>query len=180
MAQAKRVHSTPRKTASKIKCKPSEVSKVQKSGFDLVLSKKSRGKPATLDGITKIKWEPWRRKPDMRSTELIPSPETTDEIGVGCRIAYGVMLRTRPQLIAMHANVEHPEIADKPLAAGSTRWVFLLLFVRPDDLLAFPFRPRVSRCDRFRLLGKSSGPPLFTSPLDVEGDDTHIKLRIFE
>jgi hypothetical protein len=31
--------------------------------------------------------------------------------------------------------------------------------VGPGDLLAFPLRPLGSRCDRFRRLGKSGGPP---------------------
>jgi hypothetical protein len=46
MTKAKRVHSTPRRTASKTKPK-SAVSSVEKSGFDLVPAKKFRGKRAT-------------------------------------------------------------------------------------------------------------------------------------
>jgi hypothetical protein len=109
-AQAKRVHSTPRRIASKIQAKPSAVSRVQKSGFDLVRSKKRRGTSAKLRDFAKIDWRPWRRTPDMRPTELMPSREMTDRIGIGCRLAYGLMLRTRNQLIAMHGEVEHEHV----------------------------------------------------------------------
>jgi hypothetical protein len=110
MAKATRVHSTPRRTASKIQAKPSAVSRVQKSGFDLVPSRKRRCKSAKLRDFAKIDWKPWRRTPDMRPTELMPSRETTDHIGVGCRVAYGIMLRTRAQLVAMHGEVEHEHV----------------------------------------------------------------------
>jgi hypothetical protein len=106
MAKATRVHSTPRRTASKI----SAVSRVQKSGFDLVPSRKRRGKSAKLRDFAKIDWKPWRRTPGMRPTELMPSPKMTDHIGVGCRLAYGVMLMTRKRLIDMHGNVDHGHV----------------------------------------------------------------------
>ena len=40
-------------------------------------------------------------------------------------------------------------------------------------MLALPLRPLVSRCDRFRWPGKSSGPPPFAPSLNIQGDDTH-------
>jgi hypothetical protein len=110
MAKAKSVRSTRRPTASKIKPQSSAVSSVQKSGFDLVLSGKRRGRPAKLRDYAKIKWKPWRRTPDMKPDELLPSREMTDRIGVVCRLAYGVMLRTRQQLIATHSNAENEHI----------------------------------------------------------------------
>jgi hypothetical protein len=110
MTQADRVLSTPRRTASKIKPKRSAVSRVLKSGFELVPVKKRSGKPASIRAFAKIDWKPWRRTPDMRPTELMPSRETTDHIGVGCRVAYGIMLRTRAQLVAMHGEVEHAHV----------------------------------------------------------------------
>jgi hypothetical protein len=55
--------------------------------------------------------------------------------------------------------------------AGSTPADFA--FVGCGDLLAFTLRPLVSRCDRFRRLGKSSGPPLFAPSLNVQGDVAH-------
>ncbi len=39
-----------------------------------------------------------------------PSRETTDHIGVDCRLAYGVMLRTRRQLVAMHGAIDHAHV----------------------------------------------------------------------
>jgi hypothetical protein len=124
MIQANRVHSTPRRTAPKIKRKGSAVSRVPKSGFDLVVSKKRRDKSAKLRDFAKIDWKPWRRTAGMRPTELIPSPETTNEIGLGCRVAYGVMLRTRKQLIAMHGNMVHEHV-DEMMAhlLGTAEWL---------------------------------------------------------
>jgi hypothetical protein len=124
MAQAKRVLSTPRRTASKIKPKRSAVSSVPKSGLEIVRSKNRHGKSAKLHDFAKIDWKPWRRTAGMRPTELMPSPETTDEIGVGCRLAYGVMLRTRKQLIAMHSSLQL-EHTDKIMAhlSGTAEWL---------------------------------------------------------
>ena len=124
MAKAKTRHSTPRRTASKIQAKRSAVSRVQKSGFDLVPSRKRRGKSAKLRDLAKIDWKPWRRTPDMKPTELRPSYETTDHIGVGCRVAYGIMLRTRAQLVAMHGKVKHEHV-DEMMAhlAETEEWL---------------------------------------------------------
>jgi hypothetical protein len=123
MAKATRVHSTPRRTASKARPK-SAVSRVPKSGFDLVPTRKTRVTPATISGIAKIDWKPWKRLPDMRPTELMPSCETTDNIGVGCRLAYGVMLMTRKRLIDMHGSVDHEHV-DQMMAelCGTAEWL---------------------------------------------------------
>jgi uncharacterized protein YunC (DUF1805 family) len=110
MAKAKRVHSTPRITASKIKPKKSAVSKVKKSGFDLVPTRKSRSKPATLRDYAKIDFKPWTRGPGMRKGELIPAPEVMANHGVTCRMAYAVMLMTRKDLIAMHGKLDHEKV----------------------------------------------------------------------
>ena len=120
MTQADSVLSTPRRTASK----NSAVSRVPKSGFDLVPTKKRRGKSAKLRDFAKIDWKPWRRAPNMRPTELMPSRETTDEIGVGCRVAYGVMPMTRKRLIDMHGSVDHGHV-DQMMAnlAGTAEWL---------------------------------------------------------
>jgi hypothetical protein len=104
------VHSTPRRTTSKTKPKLSAVSSVPKSGFDLVPTRKSRGKAATIEDFAKVVWKPWRRTPGMRPTELMPSSKTIDHIGIGCRLAYSIMLRTRAQLVAMHANLDHEKV----------------------------------------------------------------------
>jgi hypothetical protein len=49
---------------------------------------------------------------------------------------------------------------------------FSFALIRFGDLPALPLRKLVSRCDRFRRSGKSSGPPPFASSLNVQGDDT--------
>jgi hypothetical protein len=106
MAKAKSVHSTRRPTAPKI----SAVSRVPKSGFDLVPTRKRRGKAAKFRDFAKIDWKPWRRTRDMKPIELKPSREITDHIGVGCRLASGVMLRTRGRLVAIHGEIEHEHV----------------------------------------------------------------------
>src|SRR5258708_3762081 len=110
MAKATTRVNTQRRTASKIKPKPTAVSRLPKSGFDLVPTRKRRGKSAKLRDFAKIDWKPWRRSRDMRPTELKPSREMTDHIGVDCRLAYGVMLRTRRQLVAMHGATDHAHV----------------------------------------------------------------------
>jgi hypothetical protein len=61
-----------------------------------------------------------------------------------------------------------------PLKVSSRRFMpvgFPFALVGPGDLLALPLR--LSRCDRFRRSGKSSGPPPFAPSLNVQGDDAH-------
>jgi hypothetical protein len=112
MAKATRVHSTPRRTASKIHTtrKPkakkleSAVAKVQKSGLELVRARKSRGKPATLRDYQTIDFKPWNRA--AGEPEFIPSDEQLSFYGTNCRIAHAVCLKTRGELIAMHGKIE--------------------------------------------------------------------------
>jgi hypothetical protein len=85
MTKAKRVHSTPRKTAPKIKPKLSAVSRIDKSGFDLVPTRKMTGKRATIKDCAKVNFKPWRRTADMQPTELMPSAEVVNANGVNCR-----------------------------------------------------------------------------------------------
>src|SRR5258705_8929559 len=110
MTQAKRVHSTPRRTASKTKRKLSAVSNVKKSGLDLVPTRKSRGKPATMRDYAKIDFKPWKRDPGMKDGEMFPSHDVIAEHGVTCRIAYGLMLMTRHKMIDMHSRIDHDKI----------------------------------------------------------------------
>jgi hypothetical protein len=104
MAKANSVHSTPRRTASKTKPK-SAITRVVKSGLDLVPKKKFRGKRATMSDYAKVDFKPWKRGPHMKEDELFPSNEKMAELGVTCRMAYGVMLRTREQLIEAHGKL---------------------------------------------------------------------------
>jgi hypothetical protein len=66
MTKANRVHSTPRRTAPKIKPKPSAVSRVQKSGFDLV--QKERVERAIADDVAFLAAHPTKKSKPM-STE---------------------------------------------------------------------------------------------------------------
>jgi hypothetical protein len=114
MTKADSVHSTPRRTASKARPK-SAVSKVLKSGFDLVPTRKPRGKLATMSGLAKFDFKPWKREPNMEEGELVPSNEMLTRLGVSCRMAYGIMLLTREHLIAAHGKIDHGDV-DKMMA----------------------------------------------------------------
>jgi hypothetical protein len=78
-----------------------------KSGLDLVPTRKTRGKPATISGIAKIDFKPWKREPHMREGELVPSNEFLTSLGTPCRMAYAIMLLTREHLIASHGRLDH-------------------------------------------------------------------------
>jgi hypothetical protein len=116
-AQAKRVHSTPRKPAPKITAAKTQsaVSQIEKSGLELVPIRKNRGKLATMRDYAKIDFEPWTRRPGMKQGEMIPSHDVISNHGVTCRIAYGLMLLTRDEMIDMHSNLEH-DMVDETMA----------------------------------------------------------------
>jgi hypothetical protein len=114
MNQTESVHSTPRRTASKTKPK-SAITRVVKSGLDLVPTKKFRGKRATMSDYAKIDFKPWKREPGMGKTELFPSDKALAHLGVSCRIAHATMLMTREDLIAMHGKLDHA-ITDQMMA----------------------------------------------------------------
>ena len=81
-----------------------------------------------------------------------------------------VTLEGRRQLARYAIEGIDPQLLSPPLQPGG---ILLLHFVRTGDLLALPLQPLVSRCDRFRWPGKSSGPPPFAPSLNIQGDDTH-------
>jgi hypothetical protein len=114
MPKATIVPSTKRRTASKTKPK-SAITRVVKSGLDLVPTKKFRGKPATMSDYAKVDFKPWNREPGMGKTELFPSDEALTNLGVSYRIAYATMLMTREDLIAMHGSLD-PAVADQMMA----------------------------------------------------------------
>jgi hypothetical protein len=114
MPKAKIVPSTERRTASKTKPK-SAITRVVKSGLDLVPSKKFRGKRATMSDYARIDFKPWKREPDMGKTELFPSDEALTSLGVSGRIAYAIMLKSREDLIASHGKLDHA-VVDQMMA----------------------------------------------------------------
>jgi len=69
----------------------SGVHSVRLSGYDLVPTRKRTGKPATTHDYAKVAWKPWPRDPSGR---LYPDAEQMDAIGVGARMAHGVMLQS--------------------------------------------------------------------------------------
>jgi hypothetical protein len=81
-----------------------------------------------------------------------------------------VTLEERRQLARYAIEGIDPQLLSPPLQPGG---ILLLHFVRTGDLLALPLQPLVSRSDRFRWPGKSSGPPPFAPSLNIQGDDTH-------
>jgi hypothetical protein len=63
-----------------------------------------------MSDYAKADFKPWKREPNMREDELFPSNEKMAELGVTCRLAYGIMLRTREQLIEAHGELDHAAI----------------------------------------------------------------------
>ena len=106
MAKADSVHSTPRRSASKIKPKKSAVSLVGMSGLDLVRTRKSRSKPATMREYATIDFSPWTRRPGAKQDEIFPSDETVKRLAISCRIACATMFKSREDLIAMHGKAD--------------------------------------------------------------------------
>jgi hypothetical protein len=71
-------------------------------------------------------------------------------------------------------------LAPRSRARRFTPAGFSFALVRPGDLLALPLRQLISRCDRFRRPGKSSGPPPFAPSLNVQGHVTHNDSGVFD
>lgn len=91
-------------------CRKSRVSTVKDSGYELVRRSKPTGKLATMRDYAKIDWKPWVREPGMGPTELVPSADVMQSLGVTGRLAYSIMLRTRDELIDMHTKVDHDTV----------------------------------------------------------------------
>lgn len=88
----------------------SAVTKVEKSGLDLVSSRKRRGKLATMRDIAKMNWEPWEK-----TERPGPSAETMDYLGFYSRVSAAIMTQTKAELMEVHAKLEHRAV-DKMLA----------------------------------------------------------------
>jgi hypothetical protein len=93
--------------------KRSAVSKVKMSGFDFVPTPaQKRGKLASERDLAKMEWEPWIAEGEG----LQPSNAALMHCGVPLRFAYGTMLKTKDELIAMHAKIDHGDV-DKLMAS---------------------------------------------------------------
>lgn len=77
----------------------SEIRQIEKVGYDLVPSRPSRGKRATMNDYAKVTWEPWTRAPGVGPEKLLPSDDTLKSYGVACRAAYAAMFLSRADLI---------------------------------------------------------------------------------
>jgi hypothetical protein len=96
-----------RKSKTKVEEAPefqSAISQVERSGLKLVPAKKSRGKRATMHDYATMDFEPLAGPP---LTDFVPP---WDLFGLNCRIAYGMCLKTRGELMAMHGTTEHESI----------------------------------------------------------------------
>jgi hypothetical protein len=78
----------------------SEVSKVEKIGWDLVPARKSKAKKATQRDLAKMTWEPWTDKPKPGDEPFLPDEKLQNMIGFPCRAAYAYMFKTREEQIA--------------------------------------------------------------------------------
>ena len=123
MAKAKRVHSTPRKTASKIvkfpKTKrplpadrPSAIVGVKSSGLKLVHDDTRTGEPATHDQLAAMEFEPWAGKSEG-------TPGLTGENWMQHRIsvvfAHATRFMCKRDLINLHRDVD-PDHVDQLMA----------------------------------------------------------------
>lgn len=93
----------------------SAVSRVELSGYDVVPSRKIRGKKATLNDYAKVTFKPWP-KPELKPGEMLPPHDDyMRECGTIARFAHATMLQSRDELIAMHGKVEH-QLMDKMMS----------------------------------------------------------------
>lgn len=112
--------------------KRSAVSRVKKSGFDLVPTReaKGKGKLASERDLAKLKWEPWVAEEEG---VLQPSDAAIAGLTVPLRFAYATMLKTKEELIAMHGKAEHDHV-DKLMANWAETAEWLKSLVRMLDL----------------------------------------------
>jgi hypothetical protein len=89
------------------------------SGYDLTPKKKQTGKLASVQDYAKVDWKPWKRSPDMQPGELFPPDKIMRDMGITARLAYGVMLRTRDELIGMYKNVDLDAIDEMMTCFGT-------------------------------------------------------------
>ena len=104
------------KATNKRKPLISLVSQVEKTGLEVVKSKPTRGKLASAADYAKMQFKPWIREPDMRPDELRPTDECMRNNGCHARMAYGVMLRSKEQLMESFGSSDGPELFDVMLA----------------------------------------------------------------
>jgi hypothetical protein len=118
MTQADSVHSTPRKTASKIvefPKKPIKPAKrksalvgLKRSGLELVPSRsEAKGEPATNEQMAKMDFSPWKK--DDRDLIAFGGEHWHNQ-GIHARFAYAVMLMSKKEMIEFHRDIDHDQI----------------------------------------------------------------------
>jgi hypothetical protein len=124
MTKADRVHSTPRKTASKIvkfpKTKrplpadrPSATARVKRSGYNLVrVDKEPAGEPATHEQLAVLEFEPWEGKSE--GTEALTG-ENWMQHRISVVFAHATMFMSKSELIKLHRDVD-PDHVDQLMA----------------------------------------------------------------
>jgi hypothetical protein len=93
--------------------KRSALSHIPRSRLALVPAKRRKGRGSTIDErideFAKIDWKPWKR-PRALGRGFYPTPKDMHYHAVTCRIAHGVMLRTRDQLIQSYSELERGNV----------------------------------------------------------------------
>jgi hypothetical protein len=118
MTQADSVHSTPRKTASKIVKFPkrptrpakrkSALKGLKRSGLKLVLSRsEAKGESATNEQMAKMDFSPWKK--DDRDLAAF-GDEHWNSQGMHARFAYAVMVMSKRQMIEFHRDIDGDQI----------------------------------------------------------------------
>jgi hypothetical protein len=136
MAKADSVHSTPRRTASKIVKFPAQPKRpakrksalvgIKRSGLDLVPSKKTpKDKIATQEQCAGMKFRAWKRT----ETAMNAIGAGWHDRGIAARFAYATMLMSRKRMIEFHAETDHEQV-DQLLASFMNTAEFLKHVVR--------------------------------------------------
>ncbi|MGO8842967.1 MAG: hypothetical protein ACLQF1_18075 [Methyloceanibacter sp.] len=76
----------------------SAISEVERTGYELVKCRKTKGKLATMRDYARVDFKPWKGNEDGK---LIPSDETLLNCGVSARMANAVMLQSKEELVGM-------------------------------------------------------------------------------
>jgi hypothetical protein len=71
----------------------------ERSPWELTERRPTRGKIASMKDYAAIEFKPLTRDKGLKPDELLPSWETMQNFASTARIAYGIMLRTKQQLM---------------------------------------------------------------------------------
>jgi hypothetical protein len=73
-------------------------------------SKRQKTTDEKIDEFAKINWKPWKRPRVLGRGGFYPTPEDMHYYAVTARIAHGVMLRTRDQLIDSYSELKRGNV----------------------------------------------------------------------